>query len=60
MENSHSGQRLYPGTNHRAVIALINVKPPTHMAHQRLIFLTRDDNRPKPRIKYRQIREAQV
>jgi hypothetical protein len=41
-----------PGTDHRAVIALTNVKPPTHMADQRLIFVTRDVNRPKPRIKY--------
>jgi hypothetical protein len=41
-----------PDTDHRAVFAFINIEPPVRMADQRLIFVTRDANRIKPRIRY--------
>jgi hypothetical protein len=41
-----------PGTDHRAVVALINVEPPRGMADQRLVFMTHEATRLKPRIRY--------
>jgi hypothetical protein len=41
-----------PGTDHRAIIAFINIKPPTCLADQHLMFMTRDATRLKLRVKY--------
>jgi hypothetical protein len=41
-----------PGTDHRAVLTLINVEPSARLMDQHVIFMTRDVTRPKPRIRY--------
>jgi hypothetical protein len=41
-----------PGTDHRAVLAFINIDPPTSLADQRLIFTTWEATHLKPRVKY--------
>jgi hypothetical protein len=41
-----------PGTDHRAVLTLVNVEPPAYLTDQHVIFMTRDVTRPKPCIRY--------
>jgi hypothetical protein len=41
-----------PGTDHRAVLAFININPPMRMADKRLVFTTREATHLKPRVKY--------
>jgi hypothetical protein len=41
-----------PGTDHRALLAFINIEPPIQLADQCISFMTHEANRLKPRIKY--------
>jgi hypothetical protein len=41
-----------PRTDHRVVLAFINIEPPICLAHQHLVFMARDATHMKPRIRY--------
>jgi hypothetical protein len=47
-EEIHTAVRDFiPGTDHRAIIAFINIMPPAQLADQRMIFMTHDVTHPR-------------